>query len=136
MSEQKNSGTRKLNPEIKEVDVGTKELRTIKIYPLSANDQFELSKQIINAITEFSESTDFTQMSNDEALAFVQRLIFDNLSVILEYVVTKEERPTFDELTNNQIFEISDIVFKVNYEGFIKNFKNLFERAMGLIANQ
>ncbi len=127
-----NTTKKKLNPEIKEIDIGTRELRTIKVYPLSANDQFQLANRLINSIDELSSVSDFK--TNEEAIGFMENLITENLQVILEYAVDEEERPSFDEMTNNQIYEIANAVFEVNYEGFIKNFKNLFNRAAGLMG--
>lgn len=123
---------KKLNPEIRDIEVGVKEIRSIKVYPLSANDQFELSNRLINAINDLGNMSDFS--TNEEALNFFQRLITENLQVILEYAVEEQERPNFDELTNNQIYEIVEAIFEVNYEGFIKNFRNLFSRGAGLLT--
>lgn len=124
---------KRLNPDINKVDIGVRELTTITIYPLSAKDQFDLTSRLVNTITVLAEKDDFAQMTNEKALEFVQTAIKENLEVILEYVVDEEERPTMDKLTNNQIYTIVAIIFEVNYEGFIKNFKNLFERGKVLI---
>jgi len=127
---------KRLNPDIKKIDIGTRGLTTITIYPLSAKDQFDLTNRLVNTITALSEKDDFAQMTNEQALEFVQALIKDNLEVILEYTVDENERPTFDQLTNNQIYQIVAVIFEVNYEGFIKNFRDLFKRAAQLIPTK
>ncbi len=123
----------KLNPDIKKVDVGIRELKTITIYPLSAHDQFDLTNRIVSVITDLSEKGELATLTNEEAVNFIQTVIRDNLQIILEYVVDEEERPSFDELTNNQIYTIVSTIFEVNYEGFLKNFKDLFKRAAELV---
>ena len=115
-----------LNPDIKEVTIGIRELRNIKIYPLSVQDQFDITNRIVEVISGFSENQNFE--SNEQALEFLQKIISDNLGVILEYVTDDEERPTYRELTNNQCFEIASIIFQVNYEAFIKNSQDLIKR--------
>lgn len=117
-----------IKPEIREITVGIKEPRTITIYPLSMQDQFDLIDTLQGTINEIAQSYNFDDLKNEEALAFLQTVITKNLSMVLEYVTTDKERPTFSELTNNQFFEIVNIVFEVNYEGVIKNSKDLFQK--------
>ncbi len=128
--------SKKLNPEIKEVEIGVRELRTIKIFPLSAKDQFDLTSRLVDVLSKMSEEFSTENVSNEEALIFIQTIISDNLEIILEYVVDEEQRPTFNELTNNQLYTIAETIFEVNYEGFLKNFQSLFKRAKSLIQAQ
>jgi len=128
------SEKKKLHPEIKVVDVGIRELRSITVYPLSAKDQFTLLNRLMTAIEEINADLNVENATNADALAVIQKCIFENLNVILEYVVDESERPDFDELTNNQIYEIANIVFEVNYEKAAKNFKDLVTRAQGLLS--
>lgn len=125
---------RTLNPDIKEVSIGIKELTPIKIYPLSIHDQFDITNRLVGIITDMSTGQKFTD--NETALSFLQRVISDNLDVILQYVTDEEERPDYSMLTNNQCYEIVEVIFQVNYEGFIKNFQNLIGRGMKLIPQK
>lgn len=122
---------RTLNPDIKEVHIGIKELSPIKIYPLSVQDQFEITNRIVDVISSMSDGVNLE--SNEESLAFIQKVISENLGVILEYVTDDDQRPSFDRLTNNQCYEIAEIIFNVNYEAFIKNSQNLIERITSLL---
>lgn len=122
-----------IKPEIREITVGIKEPRTITIYPLSMQDQFDLIDTLQGTINEIAQTYNFDDLKNEEALAFLQTVITKNLSMVLEYVTTDKERPTFKELTNNQFFEIVNIVFEVNYEGVIKNSKDLFQKITKMI---
>jgi hypothetical protein len=125
---------RTLNPDIKEINIGIKEVHPIKIYPLSIQDQFDITNRLVDVISQFGDQTNFE--SNEDALKFLQEIITDNLSVILEYVTTEDDRPTFRDLTNNQCYEIAEVIFQVNYEAFVKNSQNLIERVMELLPKQ
>lgn len=127
-----NNDGRTLNPDIKNINVGIKELREVKIYPLSMTDQFQLTEDLAQVINEMGSGVDFSTITNEDALQFMKKLLSENLMKILTYVTTEEERPTLDELTNNQFYEIANILFEVNYEGLLKNFKDLIMRAQGL----
>jgi len=117
----------KLNPDVKEINVGVETLHSVKIYPLSISDQKKLTNSVVDIVQKFSE-VDFSSISNEEAFNFLRELVFDNIEVLLEYITKEEERPSLDELTNAQLSQIIDIVFEVNFEVFIKNYKNLLQK--------
>ena len=121
-------------PDIREVEIGIKNPRTIKIYPLSMQDQTELIESVQEIIMSFSKDNDFANMTNSEALSFLEKIIKDNLGKILEYITTEEERPTFSELTNNQFVAIVQIIFEVNYEETLKNSKDLFQKVQKILS--
>lgn len=120
------------NPDIKTVLVGVRELHKVFIYPLSMNDQFQLLEKLSTAIQKIAEGKQLDLKSNIEGIAFMKDVISENLEQVLEYVTDKEERPELKEITNNQLFEIVNIIFSVNFESMIKNFKDLFQRAKGI----
>lgn len=116
------------NPDIKEVQIGIRSLRKTYIYPLSMQDQFDLVEKLADAINELGDGADLKERTTEEAIEFIKKLITDNVTTILEYVTDAEERPSFNQMTNNQLFEIVDIIFSVNFEGVLKNSMNLFQR--------
>ena len=120
------------NPDIKTIHVGVRELRKVFIYPLSMNDQFQLLEKLSTAIQKIAEGKQLDLKSNIEGVAFMKDVITENLEQILEYVTDLEERPQLKEITNNQLYEIVNIIFSVNFESMIKNFKDLFQRAKGI----
>jgi hypothetical protein len=123
------SESKDLNPEIKTVKVGTRQLRPVKIYPLSVADQFELTKSLATVINQVAgEEVDLRKMSEEKAVEAIQEIVSSNLDMILKFVCDDGEAPKMTELTNNQIVEIVTTIFEVNYEGLIKNFKDLFKR--------
>jgi len=117
-----------LNPDIKEIFVGIRQLRKIYIYPLSMQDQFDLVEKLADAINTLGEGFDFNQLTNEEAIEFFRKLLTDNITTILEYVTDEDERPSFNQLTNNQLFQIVETIFSVNFEGILKNSMDLFQR--------
>lgn len=124
---------KKVNPDIKTVDIGVRDLRTITLYPLSAKDQIELSNKLVTVLSSMGESLN-DETTNEQALSFFQKVITENLEVILAYVVDENEMPKMDELTNNQLYVISNTIFEVNYEGFLKNFMGLYGRAKKILG--
>jgi len=124
-----------LNPEIREVYVGVRHLRKVHIYPLSISDQEQLTNLIVTFADKF-QNVDWNKIANDEALEVLKKIITDNLNKILEFVTDDDERPKLDEMTNNQFYEIINAIFEVNYEGLVKNMKDLFSRMKNLMVQQ
>lgn len=124
-----------LNPDIREIYVGVKHLRKIHIYPLSISDQEKLTNLIVTFADKF-QNVDWNNVTNDEALDVLKKIITDNLKKILEYVTDEDERPDLNEMTNNQFYEIVNAIFEVNYEGLVKNMKDLFSRMKNLMVQQ
>jgi len=121
----------RLNPQIKTIDVGVRHLRSVKVYPLSVSDQFSLTEKLAGSINEIV-GTDLRGMSEVDAVKNIQAIINTNLGIILGYVCDEEDSPRMEELTNQQLSEIVNVIFEVNYEGLIKNLKDLFERGRAL----
>jgi len=116
----------KLNPSIKEVQVGVYELKTVKIYPLSVAKQFELTDIIEGVIQQFL-SGDFEEMGNELLVTYVVSAIKDNSVKIIEYV-TKPGEVSIDDLTIEQLYEIGNIIYDTNYKTLVKNLKDLFNK--------
>jgi len=133
----------KMNPKIRKVEVGVRTLQTVKIYPLSFRDQEELTTIIFDVLAEIfkeeeavsSESLEQadTPVSNMELIKRVLKAITENMATILEYVtdpdIKIDGKDIIGVLSNDQMFEIADIIFEVNYADFLKNFKALATKA-------
>lgn len=124
------SNTTKMNPQISTVEVGTKSLREVFIYPLSVADQFNLTNVIAGVVQQVAAMDDST---DDMAMvSLVVDAVKENLAKILEYVLEDGESISFTELTNSQLMIIVDTIFENNYEDQIKNLKRLLEKAKTL----
>ena len=122
-----NPDSKRLNPDIKEVKIGVRRLRTIKVYPLSAADQFKLSDIITKGLQTFLAS------EGEVDIAFVSvmmGLIRENIGTVLELVTDEKDRGKniLEDLTNNQIVEIADIIYEVNYMALQKKVTSLLEK--------
>ena len=132
--------SKKLNPDITSVEVGIEEIREVLIYPLSIKDHTEKLPQILVEAyeafrSELANLTDLSNISQEEGFQMLDKfkdILYYNLEGILELVAKAEGRPTPEELTSNQLFQILETIFVVNYEGVLKNSMNLFKRVQAL----
>lgn len=128
MSKSEEKLEKQLNPQIREVLIGTRELRKVTIYPLSAADQFKLSDIIQKGMAMF-----FEQNADDafgpEMIAAVMELIKENIGSIIKIVAPSIRADVFmKNVTNDQLSEIIGHVYRDNYEKPVKNVMSLFER--------
>jgi len=119
-----------LNPQITSVKVGKRNLRKIKIYPLSVGDQIKMSDLITKMLQKFFAGSD---KGDIEYVTFLLDLIKKNIIRILEYVMEEKVSNTFlDDVTNFQLSEIAKIIYEVNYESPAKNAESLLSQAKSL----
>ncbi len=114
-----------LNPDIKKMMVGTREMVEITIFPLSLKEEDELIKTLSGAIAEFSTMSGETE-ENDQMVILLSKLVQNNLDKI--YVLVTDNVIPFTSLTNNQLVELATIVYEVNLEQLLKNGKSLIEK--------
>jgi len=146
----------KLNPQIKTVEIGVRELREIPIYPLSFADQLEMTDLITKTVQEFfarrgemigpepkepqegpeSEEADLQKPKNLEVVSFIVGLIRENIEKILKLVADDLGEDPLRDITNAQFLEIVDIIYVVNYESISKNVKDLFEKIRKVLPSK
>ena len=121
-----------LNPQITDIKVGIRDLRTIKIYPLSMADQLSLTDILTIGMQEFVERGDV------EDIAFVGtviQLIKDNLARIIEMVSDEKGEDTLKDLSNPQAMELAELIFDMNFGSLGKNVQSLAEKARKLFLS-
>jgi hypothetical protein len=119
---------RKLNPQIASLEIGIRNLRTIKIYPLSFGDQLEMTDLITETIQKFIEARgDKLREDNVEFVQFIIDLLRKNLSKIIK-LISDEENTLLKEITNVQVVDMVNKIYEMNYEESIKNAQSLFEK--------
>lgn len=119
---------RKINPQIASLEIGTRNLRTIKIYPLSFGDQLEMTDLITDTIQNFLEARGKKlQEDNIEFVQFVLNLLRNNLTKIIK-LISDEDEKMLKEITNLQVTELVTIIYEMNYEESIKNARSLVEK--------
>ncbi len=123
-----------MNPDIKTAKYGVRSLKEVTIYPLSIADQLKATEIISDVLISFSTIDTKEDMADTEVISFAVKVVKNNLEKILS-LVTETEVP-FDDLTNNQLNDIVNIIFSVNYEGIIKNFQDLFGKMTVLLNSK
>ena len=115
-----------MNPQIRSTEIGVRDIKKITIFPLSMADQFKLSEIISNAITEYSETE---EDSDIDIFKKIMEVIRGNLIIILELVTDEKEDISLDDITNDQFVELCDIIYSVNFDSAIVKFQSLFNNA-------
>jgi hypothetical protein len=113
-----------LNPQIVEVTVGTRKLRTIKLYPLSMADQLQLTSAVVTSIQVLFERKEENNLIFAET---IQSTISTNLGKILSFV-TEDGESLMNEVSNVQAVEIAEAIYSMNYEVLEKKVRGLIEK--------
>jgi len=133
------SDEKRLNPDIKEVEYGKKELKTLTIYPLSLGDQFKVTDMITKVIQEIADSQKLGQTSDYAVIDVAMTAIKDNIGKILSLIADlpkdKIDKIIYD-LTNTQLVDLVDVVWSVNFEPALKKGKSLFEKGRSVFGSK
>jgi hypothetical protein len=122
-----------LNPQIKDVTYGTRDLRKFKIYPMSIADQKRLGTIVQGVLETYFAQTAGGEITEDNMIPFIQgitKIVGDNLHEVLKIVTDlkkSEIESFFEHSTNMQMTEIIEIIVRENFEKPSKNVKSLFE---------
>jgi hypothetical protein len=129
---------RQMNPDIREVSIGRRYLYTMQIYPLSFNQQIEISNVIAQGLAVFFEQEDKEDMAT---VAFFVGLIKDNMGKLIEFTTDPEEvkeivkedkaKDIMECITNKQLVHISELIYQDNFEEVQKKVTSLFEKIKG-----
>lgn len=136
-----------LNPQIRTTEIGTKQLRTITIYPLSLADQFSVSEIFAEGMLVYEESTKPTPVFVDgepatdnfgnevvepvtefDEVQVIVELIEKNLLKIVNMVIDDDEAITLRDLTNNQFADLCSMLYEENYGTAVGKFQALISR--------
>ena len=123
----------KLNPQVMDVEIGIRELRSIKIYPLSMKDQLDLTDLISTALSARFASDEGWQ--DLEIVAFIVSLLKENLNKILTMVSDEDGDKLLSDISNLQAAAIAEAVYETNYGIVAKNFKSLFGKLSTLFPS-
>ena len=141
----------KLNPQITTTEIGIKSLREVTIFPLSLADQTKTARIMAKAFQEVMEKLSSfegdednpgdenlasmaKQLSDVDVMEFIASAIQENLDIILGLVVDSSEKISMEELTNDQFYNLVEIIYEVNYEATSKNFMALLKRVRGAVS--
>jgi hypothetical protein len=130
-----------LNPQIRSVDVGIRNLRKISIYPMSMADQtafIELLKGAIESYFALTAEKGKAGMDESDLLPFISSLtqmVGDNSKEFIKIVTDpdKVDPETFyEKVTNMQMSEIVKIIVEDNFEAPSKNVMSLSQTIQNL----
>lgn len=120
------------NPQITSVMIGTRELREVKIYPLSLADEVKFSDILATEFAKYLEASD--KMSDEESgiavAKSILKLVKSNIIKLLRLVT--DEKIELEDLTNSQLTEIAEVIYDVNFGSISKNWKSLFEKVKAI----
>ena len=117
-----------MNPRVRDVEVGIRTLRKIKLYPLSISDQFSLSDSISEGLQVYmKEAGDGTFSA--AAVSKMIDMIRAKLPAMLKLIFPDEQpQKLLKELDNFQIATIAEHVFVDNYGEPVKKLASLFSQ--------
>jgi hypothetical protein len=115
-----------LSPDIREVPIGTRSLKMIQIYPLSVGDQIKMTDILAAVAAEVLAANDTTE---DTIAIRLVPMVSSNLKEFLSFVIDEEVDidDVLYDMTNNQLINLVQVIFEVNYESVSKNAKGLFK---------
>ena len=120
----------RMNPQVRDLEIGIRSLRKIKIYPMSMADQLSLNDLITQTITAFFA----TKASEGEQgliafVTFMLDLIRENMGRFVGYTTDEKDPDVFlGDITNEQAILLAEIIYEQNYVGLIKKVKALFQK--------
>jgi hypothetical protein len=122
----------KMNPQIREFPIGKRGLRKVTLYPLSAGDQFRMSKIVREGLAIYFNQIGEEQEMTPEAIAALFELIMSKFPELVHILFPEEKSPdkVIDEVTNSQMAEIVEAIWKDNFEGPSKKLRGLFRSSM------
>lgn len=119
--------TKKLNPQIAEVEIGIRNLRTIKIYPLSLADQLKSTDLIAKSLQKFF-NRDANDIADLEFVNFLVTLIQENMGKILTMASDEDGEKLLSDLSNAQASSLAVLLYEMNFEVAGKNVASLAEK--------
>ena len=123
-----------LNPQITDVDVGVRDLRTVKIYPLSLKDE-KLFADIFQEALQKYFASGVDEGDEEQVSKFVGeilKLIEENFIKILGLVTDENGQELFDSMTNMQASQVVMVIYRTNFEDPLKNAESLLNKVKTL----
>lgn len=130
---------KRLNPDIRIITYGKKELKELTLYPLSIGDQFKVTDMITMIVQQLVSGTREGHLSDFVFMTAVMQALETNLGKILSLIADipeDEAKEIVNILTNTQLLDIVESVWTVDYEPALKKGKNLFERGKSVFGSR
>lgn len=127
-----------LNPQIRTVEIGVRNLRKISIFPMSMSDQAKFTDLLQEALTAFFEQAPGGKLDEENLIplfASLGKLVSKNSQEFIKIVTDSEQvnpKKIFGEITNTQMSLIIKHIVEDNYEEPSKNALSLFQTIKSL----
>jgi len=130
---------KRLNPDIRIIAYGKKELKDLTLYPLSIGDQFKVTEIITQVVQQLVVGAKEGNLSDFIFMSAVMTALETNLGKVLTLIsdITEEEAAeVINTMTNSQLVDVVESVWDVDYEPALKKGKNLFERGKSVFGSK
>lgn len=120
-----------LNPDVRELQIGVRALRTVTIYPLSVRDQLKTSSIVSSAVIAFFNGfEDANAVPDTDFAVFVSGLVSGNLEQVVRMALADEPEDVdvLAEMTNRQLETLITTIYEVNYSFLSELFQRLTTR--------
>ena len=115
----------RLNPRIAEIEIGTRTLRTIKVYPFSAGQEIEVVDVVAVLTNSMAEMQKENSLKDLEVFEMFSKVIKEKASLIISFVTNPEDNVTLNDFDNHQFTDFVNIIIEANFGETIK--KKLME---------
>jgi hypothetical protein len=120
-----------INPDVKIIYYGKKELKEMTLYPLSVGDQFTVTDIITKVIQQVVTAQNLANANDYSFMLATIQVVKDNINKVLSLITdldNEQAEKAIGDLTNTQLLDIAEIVWSVNYEPSLKKGQSLLER--------
>ena len=132
MSDEKN-----LNPDIRDIFYGKRNLKKLTLYPLSVGDQFKVTEIISSVFQNLVKEHTIDNFNDVVFMTAIISAVEENICKVLTLIsdCTDEEAKTIiSDLTNAQLMDVVESIWIVDYEPMLKKGKSLFERGKSVFG--
>lgn len=151
MPEKKKSNA---NPRIAKLEIGIREIREVKIYPLSIHDEFEMISIVKDVFSKISDDkspqvTDTsktkkrksspTRKKEKSGFDFLEVLageLRNNFTEVISLITDPEDKVTLKELDNDQFADLVRLIYTMNFKESSKKLKDLFKEVAPKMEEQ
>lgn len=128
-----------LNPSIRELIYGKKELKKLTLYPLSVGDQFKLTELVTKVVQRLVAAQKENSLNDLAFMASMMESLEENLAMVISLisdVPPEEAKEVISRLTNSQLADLIESIWETDYEPMLKKSKNLYERGKNLFNSR
>ncbi|MCE5226097.1 MAG: hypothetical protein LLG05_09610 [Porphyromonadaceae bacterium] len=127
-----------LNPNIREIQYGKKELHSLSLYPLSLADQFTVTDIVTEIAQQLMDAKNKGITSDVVFVTATMKILQENISKVLALIAditVKESDEIIKQLTNDQLMDLLNHVWEVNFEPLAKKGKSLLEKGKQMFVS-